>query len=162
MIKCAWNMFAASPPKLGSTSSGILWTPAQWMPKFCIVRLQQGKPKRSMLILTFDLRLQWDWQLDFYQDKGRQKAHCTLGLWQLQIKTMKMSTRAQRRKRDVDGTVCSKSGKKLYMGVTFAMYTCVKVDVILPTIINNIKLLINFFYFWNLPWYLSKTFHKHS
>ena len=33
------------------------------------------------------------------------------------------------------------------MDVTFAMYTCVKMDVILPTIINNIKLLFNFFIF---------------
>ena len=33
------------------------------------------------------------------------------------------------------------------MGVTFAMYTCVKMAVILPTIINNIKLLFIFFVF---------------
>ena len=56
-----------------------------------------------------------------------------------------MSTLAQRRKRDVNGMVCSKRGKKLYMDVTFAMYTCVKMDAILPTIINNIELLLNFF-----------------
>ena len=33
-----------------------------------------------------------------------------------------------------------------YMGVTFAMYTCVKMDAILPTIMN-IKLLIIFLFF---------------
>ena len=33
----------------------------------------------------------------------------------------------------------------MYMGVTLALYTCVKMDAILPTIINNIKLLLNFF-----------------
>ena len=54
---------------------------------------------------------------------------------------MKISTWAQRREIDVNGTVCSKWGKKLYMEVAFAMYTCVKMDAILPTIINNIKLL---------------------
>ena len=26
----------------------------------CTARLQEDKPKRSVLILTFDLRLQWD------------------------------------------------------------------------------------------------------
>ena len=36
------------------------------------------------------------------------------------------------------------------MGVTFAMYTCVKMDAILPDIVNNIKLLINFFLFLKL------------
>ena len=41
---------------------------------------------------------------------------------------------------DVNDTVCSKLGKKLYMGVSFAMYSCVQMDTILPTIINNIKL----------------------
>ena len=30
------------------------------------------------------------------------------------------------------------------MGVTVSMYTCVKMDAILPTIINTIKLLINY------------------
>ena len=45
--------------------------------------------KRSMLILTFDLRLQWDWLLDFHLEIGRHKLHCTLGQWQLQMKTMK-------------------------------------------------------------------------
>ena len=34
-----------------------------------------------------------------------------------------------------------------YMGIAFVMYTCVKMDAILPTIINNIKLLIIFFIF---------------
>ena len=53
---------------------------------FVLPRLQQGKPKRSMLILTFDLRLQWDWWLDFQLEKGRKKPHCILGLWQLQMK----------------------------------------------------------------------------
>ena len=33
------------------------------------------------------------------------------------------------------------------MDVAFAMYTYVKMDAILPTIINNIKLLFNFFIF---------------
>ena len=95
----------------------------------------------------------------FSSRKGSQKPHCTLGLWQLQMKIiMKMSTWAQRRERDVNGTVCSKWGKKLYMSITFAMYTCVKMDAILPTIIN-IKLLFNF---WNFPWYLPKTLHEHS
>ena len=36
------------------------------------------------------------------------------------------------------------------MGVVFAMNTCVKMDDILPTIINNIKLLFNFFIFETL------------
>ena len=49
-----------------------------------------------------------------------------------------------------------------YMGVTFAMYTCVKMYAIMPTKVN-IKLLFNFvFYFWNFPWYLPKTFHEHT
>ena len=42
--------------------------------------------KRSLLLSTFHLRLQWDWLLDFHWEKGRQKPHCTLGLWQLQMK----------------------------------------------------------------------------
>ena len=33
------------------------------------------------------------------------------------------------------------------MGFAFAVYTCVKMDAILPTIINNIKLLFNSFIF---------------
>ena len=33
-----------------------------------------------------------------------------------------------------------------YMGVAFAMYTCGKMDALLPTIINNIKLLIIFYF----------------
>ena len=37
------------------------------------------------------------------------------------------------------------------MGVAFAMYTCVKMDAILPTTVNNIYLLIIFFYFLKLP-----------
>ena len=37
------------------------------------------------------------------------------------------------------------------MGVTFAMYTCVKMDAILPTVINNIKLLIIFFFIFETP-----------
>ena len=89
-------------------------------------KIQQGKPKRSMLILTFDLKLQWEWLLDFHLEKGRQKLYCTLDLWQLQMEiTMKMSTWAQRRERDINGTVCSKWGKKMYKGVAFTMYTCV-------------------------------------
>ena len=52
---------------------------------------------------------------------------------------MKISIWAQRRERDVNGTVCIKGGKKLYMGVIFAMCTCVKMNAILPTIINNIS-----------------------
>ena len=60
---------------------------------------------------------------------------------------MKMSSWAQGRERDVNGTVCSKWGKKLYMGITFILYMCIKMDAILPTIINNIKLLSNFFIF---------------
>ena len=60
-------------------------------------------------------------------------------------KKIKMSTWPQRRERDVTGTVCSKLGKKLYMDAIFAMQTCIKMDVILPTIINNIKLLIFLF-----------------
>ena len=120
--------------------------------------------KRSMFIMTFDLRLQWDYLLDFHQEKGRQKLTFTLGLWELKMKTtMKMSTWAERRERDVNGTVWSKWGKELYMGVFFAMYTSVKMDGILPTIINNIKLLIIFFlFFWNFPWYLPKPFHECS
>ena len=35
--------------------------------------------------------------------------------------------------------------KKLYMGVNLAMYTCLKMVAMLPTITNDIKLLINFF-----------------
>ena len=133
------------------------------MPTFCTARLQQGKTKKRYAHLDFWLeRLQWDWLLDFHLEKGRQKPHCTLDLWELQIKiTMKMSTWVQRKERDVNGTVCSKWGKKLYMNVTFAMYTCVQVDAILPTIISNIKLLFNFL-FLNFPWYLPRTFHEHS
>ena len=32
------------------------------------------------------------------------------------------------------------------IGVTFAMYACAKMDATLPTIINKIKLLINFLF----------------
>ena len=95
----------------------------------------------------------------FFSRNERQKAHCSLGLWQQQMKTtMKMSTLTQIRGRNVNGTVYSKWGKKLYKGVTFAMHTCVKMDAILPTVIDNIKLLINFF---KLPLNLLKTFHEH-
>ena len=61
--------------------------------------------------------------------------------------TMKMSTLAQRWERDVNGTVCGKLGNKLHMGVAFAMYTWVKMDVTLPIIINNIKLYFVFYVF---------------
>ena len=64
-----------------------------------------------------------------------------LVLYNLWMKTtMKMSTWAQRMERDVSGTVCSKGGRKLYMGFASAVYTCVTMDAILPTIINNMKL----------------------
>ena len=62
--------------------------------------------------------------------------------------TMKMSTWSERKERDVNDIVCSKWGKKLYIGINFAMYTCVKMNAILPIIIN-MKLLINCFIFWN-------------
>ena len=42
------------------------------------------------------------------------------------------------------------------MGVTFARNTCVKMDAILLTIINNIKLMFNFFIF-GTSLYISPT-----
>ena len=42
---------------------------------------------------------------------------------------------------------CMQQMRKETMGVTFAVYTCVQMDAILPTIIKKIKLLIIFFYF---------------
>ena len=105
---------------------------------YCRISTSQVKLRGSMLILTFDLRLQWDWLFNFHQEKGNWKPHCALGLWQVQMKTtMNMSTLAQWKERDANNTVCSKWGKKLYMSIIFAMYACVKMDAVLPTIINN-------------------------
>ena len=67
---------------------------------FVLQDFNVANQKKSMLILTFDLWLQWDWLLDFHQEKGRQKPHCILGLWQLQMKTtMKISTSSKKGKR---------------------------------------------------------------
>ena len=45
----------------------------------------------------------------------------------------------------------------MYMDVAFAMYTCAKMDAILPTIINNIKLL-SIFFFLKLPLMSAQNF----
>ena len=44
------------------------------------------------------------------------------------------------------------------MGATFAMYTCVKMDATLPSIVNNIKLLIIFYFFLFFETYLAILF----
>ena len=46
-----------------------------------------------------------------------------------------------KKERDVNDTAWSERGKEVCMGVTFAKYTCVKMDATLHTIFNNIKLL---------------------
>ena len=120
-----------------------LFTSVQLL-KDLLAWLQQGKPKKvySSWLLTCDC-IGIDCWIFISKKEGRMP---TLHWACDNCKHMKMSTWAQRRERDVNGTVCSRWGKKLYMDVTFAMYTCVKMDAILPTIINNIELSLNFFF----------------
>ena len=71
------------------------------MPTVCIVKLEQDKSRRSIPILSFDLRLQWDWLLDFHQEKGRLKPHENVHLGLKEGKKCKWHCMQQMRKETV-------------------------------------------------------------
>ena len=112
---------------------------------YCKTSTRQTKKK--YIHLDFEHQLQWHWLLDFHQEKGRQKPQYfgsvtaanennpeNVYMGSKKGKRCKLHCKQQMRKETV-------------YGFAFAMYTCVKMDAILPTITNNIKVLINFFYF---------------
>ena len=117
------------------------------MPTFCIIRPQQEKPKRicSSWLLIWDCN-GIDWWI-FIKKKRKAEAQLYIGAVTVANENSHENVHmGSKRERDVNGTLCSKWGKKLYMAIPLAMYTYVQMDAILPTIIDKYNLLICFFF----------------